>query len=105
MGALTSDRDDGVPRNPLSETGWWTAYGHTGWLDDLKGFSPPTAVLLSKTIYEERCQRITDDDVDQLADVLGKLPSVRVVSVGGTRLSDDGVRRLQAKLSNCQVAR
>ena len=88
---------------PMGELDFSVRYRHKGWLDDLEGFSPPTAVLLSYPEYY--AETISDDSVDHLSEVLGRLPSLKVVLLQGTRITDDGIRRLQAKLPHCEVRR
>jgi hypothetical protein len=103
MGALTASRDDAVFTAPMSGVDWVMKYGRTGWLDDLEGFPKPVAAFFSEAESPEFS--ISDDDVGQLAEVLHRLPSVKAVFLGGTRLTEDGMRRLQREVPSCQFSR
>jgi predicted cation transporter len=102
MGALTVDGPGEPFIGPLSGLDW-ALLEHKTWLDDLVGAPCPIAVLFP--VYDESIgeRRVSDEDVDELAEIVGKIPTVETVCLKGTHVTPEGVKKLQEALPDCEI--
>jgi hypothetical protein len=81
----------------------WIHHKHKNWLDDLLGTEQPFAVLVRKGDYYE--WHYEGAGLQDFADTLRKIPSVKYVAVDETVLSDEQAERLSRELPAIQVER
>ncbi len=85
---------------PLSEAEWSSELNRN-WIHDSFVTRTPTQVLFANAVGYPT--DVSDDDVDELIDVLRKLPTIQSVRLDATTITENGVRKLQAELPGVYI--
>jgi len=97
MRGLTAYEESRIFTAPLSESDYARRMRGRGWISDLIGEDQPIGVLFPTT------SRLSNEKLDPLIEALQRMPELKVVFLESTQVTDEGVKKLQEALPDCQV--
>lgn len=91
---LDSSGEFFVPSMSNKKSAWRT------WLDCAFDSRTPCQVLFND---DYKLHNVNDDDVDDLIEAISRIPSIKVIFLDGTRITNEGAQRLRNALSHCEI--